>query len=363
MSASVDDLILRVKRLISLPEDNTLLTTEDYISFIDNCILEKIFPRLMKIRDAYSIVRKVFNLQNSQAQDLYPTGIMPIPPRAWGNTLVALKYIDTSGNYYKVSPYFLEDEDLYQTRNLAFSSLWRRGYIPYNSGIKLVPPPYQDPGTIEMYFIVSPSRMLGSTVVGDEYAEITNMTYNSSTMIATFTVSSILANGYISSNPNGGIGSTQLFDIYNSLTGMLLSVDVPMLRTADTTFTTQCVQQNGTQIIDPNVTELTNFQSGGYPVSSTYLNELYLVPAGQSPFTTIPPVLDNLLVYELAIKILSAQGYVEELQIFMQEHGEMRKDLLSQMAMRVDTEPIVLSNKRGIKPNILARSIRARRGY
>jgi hypothetical protein len=361
MTASVDDLVLRVKRLISLPQDDTLINAGDYRSFIDDCTLEKIFPRLMKIKDDYSLVRKIFNLQDSSGNGLYPTGVMPIPSRAWGNTLRAVKYIDQAGNYYKINPYFIEDEDLYQTRNLQFSSSFRRGFIPYNSGIKLVPPPFHDPGSIEMYFIVTPSKILQTTITGDAYLPLNNITYNSTTKVGTYTVSSILAGGVI--DAVCGIGGQILFDIYNSQTGMLLNIDVPMLRTSNYVFTSTSVEQNGTLIIDPNITEITNFQFGGYPVSTPYTEDIYLVPAGYSPFTMLPPVLDNLLVYELAIKIMSAQGYVEELQIFMTEHADMRKDLLSQMAMRVETEPYVISNKRGIKANILYGGIRTRRGY
>jgi len=367
MTDSITNIINRTQRLISLPPDQTLFQTSDFIAFMNDCLIEEIYPRLMKIRDDYCLVREVFNLQNSSAQDLYPTGVMPIPTRAWGNTLRELKYIDVSGNYYKVNPYFLEDLDLYQTRNLAFSSAFQKGFIPFNSGIKLVPPPLQDPGSIEMHYIVTPSILVTGQSTndnGDAYTSVSNMQYNSTTSVATYTTEQIDANGYLAAYCD--VNSSASFDIYNSGTGMLLAVNQLLTRQADSggksIFTGVCVTQTGTNIVSPNITELTNFQFGGYPVTNDNIPQtLYIVAAGQNPFTPIPAVLDNLLVYELAIKVMSAQGYVEELQIFLKKHENMRKDLLSQMAMRVECEPYVISNKRGIRSSIIYGGMRTRR--
>jgi len=315
-------------------------------------LIEKIYPRILKIRSDYFLVREVFNLQNSQAQDLYTTGIMPIPIRAWGNTLREVRYIDISGNYYKVNPYFLADLDLYQSRNLAFSASYTKGFIPFNSGIKLVPPPLQDPGSIEMHYIVTPSILFYSNVAGDGSVDITNMAYNTSTSIATYTTSNVYTNGTI--DAACPVNSQALFDVYNAGTGMLLAVNLLLTRTTSTTFTGVCVTQTGTNIVSPNITELSNFQFGGYPVStSVYTPDLQLVLAGTNVSTPVPAVIDNLLVYEFAMKILSAQGYLEELQLFKAEHDDLRKDLLSQMAMRVECEPYVIKNKRGIANAVL----------
>lgn len=368
MTALVSEIVSRVQRLISLPTDSTLFQTADYVAFINDCLIEKIYPRVMKLRDDYFLVRDVFNLQNSSAQDLYPTGVMPIPARAWGNTLREIKYIDNSGNFYKVNPYFLEDLDLYQCRNLSFSSSYQKGFIPFNSGIKLIPPPLQDNGSIEMHYIITPSQVIvGSTTNGngDAYSEISNMQFNSSTNVASYTVSKLATDGFM--DILCPVGNSILFDVYNSQTGMLMATSILLTRSADSSptqsaFTGICTVQNGTNFISPNITEMTNFQVGGYPVSTnSYSRSLYLVVAGVCPFTPLPPVLDNLLVYEMAIKILSAQGYVEELQIFLKEHDDLRKDLLSQMAMRVECEPFVISNKRGIRSNILYGAMRGRR--
>ncbi len=370
MTAAVSDIISRVQRLISLPTDQTLFNTNDFTQFMNDCLIEKIYPRLMKVREDYCLVRNVFNLQNAQGEDLYPTGVMPIPSRAWGNTLREVRYIDISGNYYKMNPYFLEDLDLYQSKNLAFSAAYQKGFVNYNSGIKLVPPPLQDQGSIEMHYIITPSLMISdNTGDGGPSAAISNMIYNSSTNEATYWTTVLTADGYLDSYCN--IGQQRLFDIYNSSTGMLLATDLPLTRNQNipaspylSSFTGLCVTQTGTDIVSPNITELSNFQPGGYVVSNNgpySPPNLLLVQAGTNPYTPIPPVLDNLLIYEMAIKVMSAQGYVEELQIFMQEHADLRKDLLSQMAQRVECEPYVISNKRGLRSNIIYGAIRTRR--
>ncbi len=372
MTASVAEIIDRVRRLITLPPDDTLFNSADFLAFINECMIEKIYPRVMKIRDDYFLVRDVFPLQNSSAQDLYPTGVMPIPARAWGNTLREIKYIDNSGNYYKVNPYYLENLDLYQTRNLALSSQYQKGFIPFNSGIKLIPPPLQDTGSIEMHYIITPSIIYTITqtnpAITDLYIPITNIVFNQSTNVCTYTVpttSNISSNIMIGDTTSPfytGVNSTGLYDIYNSLTGMILATNLPLFRAGSITFTGTSTVQIGTLILNPNITEITNFQSGGYPVfPAPYSADLFLIPSGFTPFTTLIPVLDNLLAYEVAIKVLSAQGYVEELQTFMAQHGDMRKDLLSQIDMRVDCEPHVISSYRGIRASILYSNFRRRR--
>lgn len=367
MVALASDIIQRTKRLISMPSDDTLFDQQDYVNFINECLVEKVYPRVMKIRDDYFLVREVFNLTGSNGLNLYPLGVIPIPPRAWGNTLREIKYIDVSGNFYKVNPYFLEDLDLYQSRNLAFSASYQKGFIPFNNGIKLVPPPLNDQGSIEMHYIISPSTVIYDDFgAGGNYLQIYDMTFDSLTNIATIITTKITGNGEFVGVP---INSSAIIDLYDSSTGMLIANDFVVIRQNNTiidgqeysVFTGVCTVQNGTGWIVPNVTEMTNFQAGGYPVNSPYYASIYMMVSGVTPFTPLPKVLDNLLVYELAIKILSAQGYLEELQIFLKEHEDLRKDLLSQMAMRVECEPYVISNKRGVRSSVLFGATRNKR--
>lgn len=349
MAALSSVIISKVKRLITLPTDDTLFNTGDYINFINECILEEIMPNLMQIRDDYCLIRQVYPLQNSQAQNLYPTGVMPIPNRAWGNTLRELKYIDNGGNYYNMNNLYLGDKDLYQTKNTPFSGGYGRGYIPFNSGIELIPPPLNDDGSIEMHYILSPSELIDDPLY---YAQTIDLSYNSSASIATFTVPAIDPSSDFSNYCDSG--ATALFDIYDYKTGMFLYIDLPMTRQGFTTFLCNVVTQQGTQILYPNVTELTNFQLGNFPVNiQTYVPQLYLVPSGATSFTPIPDVLDRILVYEVAMKIMAAQGYVEEIQIFQQKHSQLKASLYSQMAVRVDADAPVIKNKRGLLPAIM----------
>lgn len=365
MTDTLAGIISRVQRLITLPPDDTLFNETDFAAFANDCMIEKIYPRVMKVRDDYFLVRDVFPLQDSNANDLYPTGVMPIPARAWGNTLRELKYIDNSGNYYKINAYFLENEELYQTRNLALSSQYQKGFIPYNSGIKLIPPPLQDTGSVEMYYILYPSTIVGTdnSTTGfqaETYATpITNIVFNSTNNQATYTTGPITAGGYIAAKFQ--VNQSGVFDIYNIATGMLMATNILLFRAGSTTFTGYSTMQVGTDILDPNIVEISNFQLGGYPIiPPTYTPQLYLVPAGLTPYTPLMPILDNLLVYELAIKILSAQGYVEELQAFNAEHADLRKDIMSQIAMRVECEPYVISSTRGLRASILYSNFRRR---
>lgn len=347
MTDTVANIITRVMRAITLPPDATLLFPADYIAFINDCMIEDIYPNLIKIRDDYCLVREVFPLQNAQAQDLYTTGVIPIPARAWGVTLREIKYIDISGNYYKMNPFFLENVDLYCTKNASFSSSFLRGFIPFNSGLKLIPPPQGDNGSIEMHYVVTPSIVLQDATA---FADISNIVFNAATNVATYTVGTI--GNYLSTYcPINAVG---LFDIYDSLSGMVLAVNQPLQCTSSNTYIGTSTIQIGTLILSPDITEISNFQPGNYPVVAPYSNQLFLVPAGFNSFTPLPPPLDNLLVYEVACKILKAQGYVEELQVLQPERDDIRRKLLSPMARRVDGEYKILVNNRGVRSSLVA---------
>lgn len=347
MTDIISDIITRIQRTITLPPDQTLFQTPDFVAFINDALVEDIYPNLIKIRDDYCLVREVYPLQNSQAQDLYGTGVFPIPARAWGNTLREIKYIDVSGNYYKMNPFELENLDLYQTRNLSFSASYLRGFIPFNSGLKLVPPPQGDQGSIEVHYVVQPSTVLSDPT---GFADISNMVYNNVTNLITYTVGNI--GSYLSTYcPPNNIG---LFDIYDSQTGMLLAINLTLTCVNNTTYTGPCVTQIGTNTLDPSATEMTNFQLGGYPVTVPYSNMLYIVPAGQNSFTPLPTPVDNLLVYEVSCRILEAQGYVEELQTLNAKREMARKAILTPMALRVDGEYKILVPNRGVRSSVLS---------
>lgn len=354
MTTTASDIKDRVKRLITLPTDDTLFNPADFVAFLNECIIEEIYPAVMEIREDYFLVRDVFPLQNSSAQDLYPTGVMPIPDRAWGNEIREVKYIDSSGNYYKMNNYYMENEEFYQSVSVSLSAQYQKGFIPFNSGIKIMPPPFQDNGSIEMHYVINPSTV---TIGTDDFpaisycAGITNIVFNSQTNISTYTIN--LGDGIAGLADYCAVNRNGIFDIYNSGSGMLLATNIELFRAGTATFIGTSVIQPGTNIISPNITEISNFQPNGYPVSLPYKPKLLITPAGLNAYTPLTPVLDNLLSYELALKILSAQGYIEELQIFLPKHAKLKQNLLSQMAMRVDAEPKVINGLRGVRSAIL----------
>ncbi len=355
MTDSVANIITRVQRAITLPPDDTLFITSDFVAFINDALVEDIYPNLIKIRDDYCLVREVYPLQNAGGQDLYGTGVIPIPARAWGITLREIKYIDISGNYYKMNPFELENVDLYQTRNLSFSATFLRGFIPFNSGLKLIPPPRGDNGSIEMHYVVTPSLVLSDSTA---FADISNIQFNTSTNIATYTVGTI--GTYVSTYCP--LNSTALFDIYDSRTGMLLAINQALTCVNGTTFTGVSIVQPGTNILSPDITEISNFQLGNYPVAAPYSNMLYIVPSGVNSFTPLPTPVDNLLVYEVACRALEAQGYVEELQVLNQKREKARKDILTPMALRVDGDYKIIVPNRGVRSSVLSGSFWRRGG-
>jgi hypothetical protein len=189
------------------------------------------------------------------------------------------------------------------------------------------------------------------------FADITNLLYNPANQVVTYTVNTV--GSYLSTYCP--INATRLFDVYDNRTGMLLAIDQSLTCISAHTFTGISTVQGGTGIIDPNPVELSNFQLGGYPVSSPFTPMLYLVPAGFNSFTPLPTPVDNLLVYEVACRVLEAQGYVEELQVLNGKREKARHDILTPMALRVDGEYKIIVPNRGVRSSVLAGSFWRRR--
>jgi hypothetical protein len=358
MADIASDLIARIKRNGSFPDDDTLFQTADYIQFINDCLEEEVYPDMIKMRDRYSIIRDVLPLQTSSAQDIYPTGIIPIPKRAWGNTLQEVRYYDVSGNPYKMSLVPLENRDLYMSRTTGSCGTYGKMFFFFNNGIQVMPFTVGDPGFIELQYIAQPSTIEST---GTAYSDINNLVYtptsgNSGYITYTTTTVGATFNAYCS------IGQIGLFDIYNSQTGMLLHLNRPMMRSSANTFVDTVTSLSPNNLNPyPNPFEITSLQTGGYPVIAPYTNEIYLVPAGINSFSTVLPEFDDWLCYCVVCKMLKAQGYVEELQVLQAERDAKWKRLASTIAHRIDGEAQVLNPIRGLRNTVMAGAVNRRR--
>lgn len=350
MAALVQDLIDRIKRDSSQPTDDTLFTTDDYTALLNECMTQDIYPKLITRREDYGCTRTVVPLQVN-GNDQYRSGIMPLPQRAWNQGLREVRYIDNGGNYYPMNLIYLETLPYYYlNQNVGYNTAIFRNFIIKNNAIQLTPVPYGDPGSIEFHYIIQPSLLLNDSTA---YSPISNLVFNPSTNATTYTVS-MTGQTYLQSYCP--VNQIALFDIYDSVSGFLVAVSIPLQCLSTSQYLGVSIVQPGTNILYPDPIEVSNFQLGGFPTSFTYNPTLYLVPAGQNSFSSLTTELDKLLVYSVICNMATAQTSAEDLAVAMKKRDDLAKEIFTATGHRIDGESQVFAPIRGVRAATISNS-------
>ena len=324
---TVTQLISDIQDEISLPlNDDDRWNTTAVISALNNTMIEKVVPDILSFGSEYLVFRQVISLSGNT------TNSVPVPKRAYGRMLREIKYLaagqtaqSTEVNIPQIS---MTNADSNGYINYPFYCYFRNDaiylYKSSNSG--------NDEGSLVLYFYLKPSTIVNKTT---EFATITNAA--TSTTYTVLTVPSVGAE----LTTYCAVSSTKLFDVLRVSTGAVVAYNIPLERTATLSF--RCAST----LLDP--TELANFQTGGFPVT-TSLNteELVLVPAGSCQYSTISEDFDRLLVLHTCSKILSSVGDVQALEVNEQNIKDLKKHYSNIFANRLAGEPVKIVNKNGI---------------
>jgi hypothetical protein len=332
---SVSELITDIAQVASLPlEESDRWSRADVVQAMNLAMDEKVVPELLQFNNEHLVVRQTYPLSAAN----YPTMQIPVPRRAYGRQLREIKYLPAGQTS------MLREINLTQTTLPEKDQVYGPSYtfgMPYsfyfqNDTVNLLTDPASATGTLVFYYFLTPSTLVDKTT---EYANVTNVAYDSGTSTFTFTVTSAGAefDTYAGSN-----GTVKLYDVYRRSTGVIIYRDLPLTK-ATGTFTV--VGNIGAD--DAGV--IRSYQESGMPVVAPYTADIILLPTGQSQFSTLPSEFDTLLVYHTVSRILESLGDTEGLQINEQRVKNAYSMISHVMgASRVKGEPKVIVNRRGL---------------
>lgn len=335
MALRTDILATKVKNRGSIPDNEKRFQASGLIDFATEELKETVFPFLLRFNSNFFLTQT-----EVQCGD-YPSGIIPIPPRAYARSLYEVKYKDTSGNLYNIPRIDLGDEDLYPSvAQSNFAGGNPLGFSPYNDSLKFFTRFTPNSGSIVFTYVVAPSTLVLPDINGNlPAAPIASWIQSDSTLTITADTSMVSADFNI--NPG-----TYKYDILRVSTGATVATDVIATLASpggSATFTTTSINEevlNGLQ--------------------DAYETQLYIVPAKVTCWSPIPEEADNLLILATVGRVVEALGYDEDLQKIRIEMKDLIKNLADIYAERVQDEPSKIVARRGIGASIFYNARRYR---
>lgn len=334
---SVSELILDIQDRISIPLDNEdRWNRSAVIRTMGLTIQEQVTPKLIMEGGDYLVHREILPLQVGGVLK-YPNLRIPMPSRCYGRALREIKYIANQGDgtfkqqdEINVTWCSVDEVDTYETQGFNFNNPM---VCIINDHVRLLGNPDSATGALVFYYHLSPSVIVDKTT---QFASITNATRNSTTGVTTFTAS--VGTEYTDFQT---ISALKLIDLYRTNSGAILKPNVKMTRTGSTTFTTSDLTAN-------EFTELANYQEGQYPVLPPYDVNLYIVPAGQCQYSTIPEAFDSILVLETSSRILESLGDAQGLEIVAAMLKKAYDSISVSMGNRLSGQQKRVTDNRGI---------------
>lgn len=298
---SVSDLIIDISDRISNPIENEDRWGRTAVIRAMNAVVqEQVTPKLIMEGGEYLVHREVLPLQVGGVLK-YPNLHIPMPRRCYGRALREIKYISNQGNgtfrqqdEINVTWCSVSEVDAYETQGFNFNNPM---VCIINDYVRLLGNPESANGALVFYYHLEPSDIVDKTT---EFATVSNIAWVAST--TTFTAAA--GTEYAVYQPDL---SVKFVDIYRASTGAILKPDVKLTRNG-TAYTTTDLSEN-------DVAELKNYQNGGVPVAAPFVSEIYLLPASQSQYSTIPEAFDSILVLETSSRILESLGDAQGLEV------------------------------------------------
>ena len=150
MTVTTDQFITNVKRRITIPASQALMSDEDILAHGDHQMRVRVLPMIKSIRQEFFVVSK------NQAVTINKSEYK-IPHRAVGRTLRDVKMIDATGN-------ITVDLVQYAEEDIAFISnaggFVRRGFYFRGDSIVIVPIPNISTLTLQFWYELRPSKMV-----------------------------------------------------------------------------------------------------------------------------------------------------------------------------------------------------------
>jgi len=299
---SSDDVLTSVKRAVSVPASQPLLTDADILSLADEIIASRIVSLIESFDTEFFLRKDIIPIVGGQ--DLYD-----IPYRSMARGLRDLVVTDNSGNKRSLPLIGLEDLPFY------INSTSVAGFLFQGDQIKLVPGVPQFPTSIslEVWWRLPPSKLMSVSTAG----VVTNISY-AQAGFDLVTLSSI---------PAYCVTGTEVDFVKKKSGSSILEFDKTIQNIAGNTL---------------------SFVEGEVPATLSIGD--YVCPPGQSPvLNQIPNEAIGLIRSHVTYRILMAIGdYDAAGLINKQDIPAEEKDFKSIMSPRIDGEPIIVINRRSL---------------
>jgi hypothetical protein len=204
MGTTTSDLISSIKIKGSFPTANDLFSTNDYLSILNDEMLNQIVPLLAKVQEEYFLAYKDYSV--AVGQELYR-----IPKRATGSSLRSIQLISSTGSVVPLQRLFEEDKT-------SLNGSGANGYYLRSNQVAVSPVPTAATDTLRLAYFRRPSKF----VTPSACAQITAINGN---IVTVASAPVTFANGI-------------LIDLVQGDTPYdLLSMDLPIASISGTTLT------------------------------------------------------------------------------------------------------------------------------
>lgn len=284
MATTTTNLIDSIKLKGSFPASNDLFSNANYLSILNDELLNTIVPIINRVNEEYFLVYKSYDITANQES-------YRIPKRAVASTLRDVQRIDSNGSVQSLPRQFEED------RSSLTSGPF--GYYLKSNSVLLSPVPTSTTGTLRLAYIRRPSKLVLTTAC----AAITNI---AGTVVTVGSVPGTMTNGTL-------IDFVQADSPYD-----ILDMDTAISSVSGTTITFASVP--------------TDLAVGDY-----------ICLAGESPVPGIPEeMVPTLVQAALCVCLTSKKDKSAELEI--QKLEQMKIALVQLMEPRVKSNDVVVKS-------------------
>ena len=298
MTTTCDQFVANVKRRVTIPASQALLSDLDILAFGDHQLRVKVLPMMTSLRQEYFVVKADYPVVQQQA-------LYKIPHRSVGRTVRDLKMVDSTGNITLDLVQYAEEDVSFINNAGGFV---RRGFYFRGDNIVLVPVPDLSTLTLEVWYELRPSKL-----VPVSYAAV-----------VTSIAGNVITCSNISTQFTSQVGVFKVDIIDNQQGNSCLGFDLDCtLSGSDFTFT-----------------------AGALP--STIAVGNYIAIADTTPVVQLPDEVTVYLETLTAMRVCHAIGDFEGKQILEQEAEQEMKALQLLLQPRIEGETQKIINRDGL---------------
>lgn len=302
MSYLVEDLIASAKLRSFAPTSQYTFETADFIRIANEELSQKLVPDIFGKREDFFLTFKDVDLTSGVDR-------VTIPKRAIGNTFKSLWYVEDGVIKYQLK---LATEEEYES--YSGSTGTPQMFIIEGDEVVLLPTPNSSSGSVRFRYYAKPNLLISTS----SCAKITAISSASGT--TTFTIDTDLT---------ADLSTGDEVDVVSGASPFLLWADeVPLTAISSTEMEVDTDDvDNAAGTVEPQVSD-------------------YICPTGYSNIPMIPVEFHAVLAQMMAVRMLAGLGDLNKLTAAAQILEQMRKESVSMIVNRVESQPRLIRPQR-----------------